>query len=52
MRRHAEQVEQQNHEQPDDHPKEQVLHPGIHPDLLRGNVKSEEDTSHDTTECG
>jgi hypothetical protein len=34
MGRHAEQVEQQNHEEADDDPEKQILYPGIHPDLL------------------
>jgi hypothetical protein len=38
MSRHAEQIEEQNHEQADHDPKKQVLDPGIHPDLLRANV--------------
>jgi hypothetical protein len=34
MVRHAEQVEQQNHEEADDDPEKYILCPGIHPDLL------------------
>jgi hypothetical protein len=34
MGRHTEQIEEENHEQADHDPKEEVLDPGIHPDLL------------------
>jgi hypothetical protein len=34
MVRHAEQVEQQNHEEADNDPENNILCPGIHPDLL------------------
>jgi hypothetical protein len=43
MVRHAEQVEQQNHEEANDDPEKYILCPGIHPVLLvDGTLKRSE----------